>query len=254
MRQSHEALYSACDVVAIRLAGTEKKRTEASKAKREKRANSGKVEGREDGVSGRWTAEEHEKFLAAIELYGRDWKKVQLYVGTRSTTQTRSHAQKYFAKAQKSEPPTAASSPNSKPLHEAVKARKRTGPAREVVEHKGKSLDSREETVLNKSAQREREIRDNGFQLNEYIGHNYQGVVIHPWYQIPYDANALQPVCGRQAEEVEIEFDNVLPEPVEFLELSAETHGQAARGFEFNGSGNSNDFCILNFELPLDER
>ena len=44
--------------------------------------------------TGRWTKEEHKKFLEAIELYGRDWKKVQGYVGTRTSTQARSHAQK----------------------------------------------------------------------------------------------------------------------------------------------------------------
>lgn len=44
--------------------------------------------------TGRWTNEEHQKFLEAIELYGRDWKKVQNYVGTRTSTQARSHAQK----------------------------------------------------------------------------------------------------------------------------------------------------------------
>lgn len=43
---------------------------------------------------GRWSPEEHKKFLEAIELYGRDWKKVQDYVGTRTSTQARSHAQK----------------------------------------------------------------------------------------------------------------------------------------------------------------
>jgi SHAQKYF class myb-like DNA-binding protein len=43
---------------------------------------------------GRWTKEEHHKFLEAIQIYGRDWKQVQYYVGTRSSTQARSHAQK----------------------------------------------------------------------------------------------------------------------------------------------------------------
>jgi SHAQKYF class myb-like DNA-binding protein len=41
---------------------------------------------------------EHQRFLEAIELFGRDWKKVQQHVGTRSSTQSRSHAQKFFKK------------------------------------------------------------------------------------------------------------------------------------------------------------
>ncbi len=48
--------------------------------------------------AGRWTKAEHKLFLEALELYGKDWKKVQQHVGTRTTTQARSHAQKYFAK------------------------------------------------------------------------------------------------------------------------------------------------------------
>ena len=33
---------------------------------------------------GRWTKEEHRKFLEAIDLYGRDWKKLKEHIGTRS--------------------------------------------------------------------------------------------------------------------------------------------------------------------------
>ena len=45
---------------------------------------------------GRWTDEEHNKFLQAIRLYGKDWRKVQEFIGTRTGAQIRSHAQKYF--------------------------------------------------------------------------------------------------------------------------------------------------------------
>jgi hypothetical protein len=34
-------------------------------------------------------------------LYGKNWKKVQLHVQTRTSTQARSHAQKFFVKLEK---------------------------------------------------------------------------------------------------------------------------------------------------------
>ena len=46
--------------------------------------------------TGRWTNEEHGKFLRGLELYGKRWKKLAMVVGSRSTVQVRSHAQKYF--------------------------------------------------------------------------------------------------------------------------------------------------------------
>jgi SHAQKYF class myb-like DNA-binding protein len=63
--------------------------------KGKKRSNKGKLsEHFSSSKQGRWTKEEHYKFLEAIQIYGRDWKKVQYYVGTRTSTQARSHAQK----------------------------------------------------------------------------------------------------------------------------------------------------------------
>lgn len=48
--------------------------------------------------NGRWTKEEHIRFVEAILKYGNEWKDVQDYVKTRSSTQARSHAQKFFLK------------------------------------------------------------------------------------------------------------------------------------------------------------
>lgn len=47
---------------------------------------------------GRWTKDECRRFEEALKKFGKHWKKVEAYVGTRSSTQVRSHAQKYFLK------------------------------------------------------------------------------------------------------------------------------------------------------------
>lgn len=46
--------------------------------------------------NGKWTDEEHRRFLHALDLYGNCWKKVEEYVETRTCAQIRSHCQKYF--------------------------------------------------------------------------------------------------------------------------------------------------------------
>jgi SHAQKYF class myb-like DNA-binding protein len=46
-----------------------------------------------------WSEEEHEKFLDAMQTLGpKDVKAIAAFVGTRSATQVRTHAQKYFLK------------------------------------------------------------------------------------------------------------------------------------------------------------
>jgi len=47
---------------------------------------------------GRWSEEEHEKFLNGIVIYGINWKKVKTLIETRTNMQVRSHAQKFFYK------------------------------------------------------------------------------------------------------------------------------------------------------------
>ena len=51
--------------------------------------------------SGRWTEEEHQKFIEGILEYGNEWKKVRKIIKTRTSTQARSHAQKFFLRIKK---------------------------------------------------------------------------------------------------------------------------------------------------------
>ncbi len=48
--------------------------------------------------SGRWTNDEHVLFLQGLQLHGKEWKKIDKVIKTRSLAQIRSHAQKYFQK------------------------------------------------------------------------------------------------------------------------------------------------------------
>jgi len=45
-----------------------------------------------------WTEDEHKKFLEALEKFGKDWKQIEAYIGTKTLIQIRSHAQKHFTK------------------------------------------------------------------------------------------------------------------------------------------------------------
>jgi SHAQKYF class myb-like DNA-binding protein len=52
-------------------------------------------------TTGRWTKEEHQKFVEGLKKFGKNWKQVEDYVGTRNGTQIRSHAQKFFLRLER---------------------------------------------------------------------------------------------------------------------------------------------------------
>ena len=58
--------------------------------------------------AGRWSAQEHARFVDGLEKYGRrKWIRIAEHVGTRTVIQVRSHAQKYFKKTAAAQPPPA---------------------------------------------------------------------------------------------------------------------------------------------------
>ena len=44
---------------------------------------------------GRWTLKEHIQFLQALEKFGQNWKKISDFIPSRTSTQIRSHSQKF---------------------------------------------------------------------------------------------------------------------------------------------------------------
>ena len=52
--------------------------------------------GQDKTSTGKWSSAEHNKFMEALEKYGRNWVKVQKRVKTRTVQQIRSHSQKVF--------------------------------------------------------------------------------------------------------------------------------------------------------------
>ncbi|KAK9831489.1 hypothetical protein WJX81_001358 [Elliptochloris bilobata] len=49
----------------------------------------------------RWSDHEHTRFLEALKLYGRAWRRIEEHIGTKTAVQIRSHAQKFFTKVEK---------------------------------------------------------------------------------------------------------------------------------------------------------
>ena len=46
--------------------------------------------------NGKWTPNEHQKFIESLFIFGIKWKMMQRYIKTRTAIQIRSHSQKFF--------------------------------------------------------------------------------------------------------------------------------------------------------------
>mmetsp|Transcript_38503 Transcript_38503/g.58593 ORF Transcript_38503/g.58593 Transcript_38503/m.58593 type:complete len:130 (+) Transcript_38503:446-835(+) len=51
-----------------------------------------------EAQTGKWTAEEHSKFLEGLRLFGKDYLELSKFIGTRSTMNVKSHASKFLIK------------------------------------------------------------------------------------------------------------------------------------------------------------
>lgn len=58
---------------------------------------------------GRWSEQEHRVFLEGLATYGKQWKTIAGWIGTRTVVQVRTHAQKYFQKMERSHKPNSSS-------------------------------------------------------------------------------------------------------------------------------------------------
>lgn len=52
---------------------------------------------------GKWNKTEHDRFMKALQKYGKNWGLIQKAVSTRTLAQVRSHAQKMFLSMTKEE-------------------------------------------------------------------------------------------------------------------------------------------------------
>ena len=48
--------------------------------------------------AGRWSPDEHFEFIKGLQKYGKNWKGISKIVKTRTPSQVRTHAQKFFMK------------------------------------------------------------------------------------------------------------------------------------------------------------
>jgi len=62
-----------------------------------KRPGSSKKPQPKNAKTGRWTKEEHQRFVNSHRRHGRNWEKVTADVKTRTQLQVRTHAQKYLS-------------------------------------------------------------------------------------------------------------------------------------------------------------
>lgn len=78
---------------------------------------------KEGNNTGRWTDEEHSRYEKGVELYGKDFVKLEQYVKTRSVDQIRTHHRGHERKLEKSKTPAKKRKPDPKEKGDGKKAK-----------------------------------------------------------------------------------------------------------------------------------
>jgi SHAQKYF class myb-like DNA-binding protein len=138
--------------------------------------------------------------LSALKVYGRKWKKIERYIGSRTSTQIRSHAQKYFIKLGKSKSKSGAAYHESSLLNakekEPNEVPKRHCPEKSAEEAKTPFLITIHKTdkqnELKAISQELNELERNAWaldnQLKEFIG---MGVVCYNMQYLLWQSTGL---------------------------------------------------------------
>lgn len=92
-----ELLEAALFSADAKASGSEDETIFANRKKRQSKCSRPKIR-----YYGRWTYDEHERLMEALNLYGNAWKLVERHMGTRTRSQIRSHVQKHFQSVKRS--------------------------------------------------------------------------------------------------------------------------------------------------------
>ena len=77
---------------------------------------------------GRWTKEEHARYLKAVDMYGTNYDMLESYIKTRTKTQIRTHHKAYSLRTYKGAASPAEKSKSLKSFKEAVSKKKSAAP------------------------------------------------------------------------------------------------------------------------------
>lgn len=133
-------------------------------------------------LMGRWTQEEHDRFLKGLEEHGRNWKAVAEVVGTRTVMQVRTHSQKYdsLTKSGKKMTAFASEQPLTRTEMEVKRAsgpkKPKVDPLQQQIAEQQRLLQLQRQNVAMLQAQASVPLLDSDVVINE----NANNLLTHP--------------------------------------------------------------------------